>query len=276
MGSVICLIVVAIIAEVVLIKFFAEGGKQLEKYNSLNSKVDVGNAEMLVSKLENLSGAGIKKIECQENTVILKCKGTKYLINVVNGIASVEYDKSGCRVKLSKVGRILRVFKFSKAVKRAIVINTIMDNISGNAGFESEKEYSKVKKLKNMLFGLLLAVIVLTLIVMFSLTGDKYSEAIDRVKNQEYDSGVTYGEIIDSYVLNPEWEAFNEVEKQQPTVEVNGINSNNDKVCIQFVGELGMGFNGVENQDFKIFYFDVNGESVDPNQAIQLIYESMK
>ena len=47
-------------------------------------------------------------------------------VNVEDGKVSVEYDKAGCGIKFSRIGRILRVFKFYKAANKAIEINAVI------------------------------------------------------------------------------------------------------------------------------------------------------
>jgi sulfur carrier protein ThiS len=113
--------------------------------------------------------------------------------------------------------------------------------------------------------------IVCLIIGISGMTGNMQEEAIDNVKAMVFYEGVTYEELLNTYIVNPEWTAFNS-ENDIVIVEMNGTSIENDQVCIQFSGEMGMGFNGVGQQDFKLRYFDINGESLDPVGAMEYIY----
>jgi hypothetical protein len=118
----------------------------------------------------------------------------------------------------------------------------------------------------------LAAMLLCLFIGIVNMTGDVYGEAITKVKNTEYSNGVTYGTIINGYLKEPEWKAFNS-DTDTAIVEVNGTSIADENICIQFAGTAGMGFNGVSNQTFYIRYFEADGESLDQDAAMEYIYE---
>ena len=74
---------------------------------------------------------GISGVNFDGNAVSIMCDNNIYPVNFNDGVVSVEYDRSGCGIKISAIGRILKVFKFSIAVNKAVLINRVMDRISG-------------------------------------------------------------------------------------------------------------------------------------------------
>ena len=102
--------------------------------------------------------------------------------------------------------------------------------------------------------------------------GTYKDKAIQNVRSSLYNETTTYDEIIDAYLINPDWTAFNS-DKDAPVVEVNGISVEKEDICIQFIGELGLGFHLVEKQQFRLRYFEVDGKSVDAEEAMEYIYQ---
>ena len=103
--------------------------------------------------------------------------------------------------------------------------------------------------------------------------GGTYKDrAIQNVRSSLYNENTTYDKIVDAYLINPDWTAFNS-DKDAPVVEVNGVSIEKEDICIQFIGELGLGFHLVEKQDFSLHYFEVDGQSVDAEAAMDYIFE---
>ena len=103
-----------------------------------------------------------------------------------------------------------------------------------------------------------------------SFLGSKYDAAIEDAKTMTYYNNITYGELIDEYVRDAEWTAFNS-ESDMAVVEVHGTSVDGDKVCIQFWGESGM---GLSYRTLTLEYFEVDGVSMDPNWMMEYIYLS--
>ncbi len=272
MGFLLLAFVLVIVAEVFLIKFYYDGEKQLAKYDKEHSTVSVTSVEELVAKMRAIPNAGINQVDCDGNKVNLTCQSGKYIVNVENGIAAVEYDRCGCGLKLSSLSRILQLFKFTKAVNKAVEINTVMDGLSGKNNAEEEKEYKKVKADRNGLGISVLVMFVCLVIGLCSFFGGVEDAAVENVKAMEFYEGITYGELISGYIENPEWTVFN-TETDTPIVEVNGTSVEEEEIRIQFSGEMGMGLNGVENQSFRLRYFGIDGESYDAEEVMWYVYE---
>lgn len=150
-----------------------------------------------------------------------------------------------------------------------------MDCVSGKSIEENKKEYVKVKNNIKTINILEILGVIFLIIGMCNMTGNISGEAIDNVKTTEFSTGVTYEDLISGYIQTPEWDAFNS-DKDRVVVEVNGISVENEKICIQFAGDPGMGFSHVNLQKFKLVYFEVDGESLDPDAAMEYIYEYLK
>lgn len=264
-------IVLVVILEIFMLKLYKDGGCQLEKYDKTNTVILSDSVDEFISKIKAVAGPEITQINSNGNKVELVYKNNAYEINVEDGKAAVEYDKAGCGIKLSRIGRVLRVFKFYKAANKAIEINAVMDCLAGKDKSEETQAYKKVKTDKNALVVFAITMIVCLFIGISGMTGNMQEEAIDNVKATVFYESVTYEELLNTYIVNPEWTAFNS-ENDIVIVEMNGTSIENDQVCIQFSGEMGMGFNGVGQQDFKLRYFDINGESLDPVGAMEYIY----
>ena len=273
MGIIIVAILLAVVAEIMLIKLYGRGALQFKKYDKANSDVLSENADEFVSKLRMISDLNINKVSCDGNKVNIVYKNNKYNIKIENGIASVEYDTAGCfAIKLSQIKKILKIFKFSKAIKKATIINSVMDRMSGKDAKSSEKEYKKINKQRQVLNITILAMVSCLVIGVFAMSNDMKDEMIDKVKSMEYSSGMTYGDIIDKYIKDADWE--NGVsEDDTALVEIKGVSIKNEKIHIQFIGELGMGMHNIKGQKFKLYYFEVDGESLDPDMAFAGMYE---
>lgn len=263
MGLIIVGFIIAVISEVFLIKFYNGGDKILSKYDAKHSDVLYsGSPEEFVNLVRSIPNTGISGVNFDGNAVSLMCDNTIYPVNFNNGVVSIEYDRAGCGLKISAIGKILKVFKVSKAVNKAVLINRVMDRISGKDSVQCESEYNKLRSGKKgfVISGCL--AIVLMIIGACSLVSVTYDEAIDRVKSTEYSSDYTYGKLVEKYIKEPEWKAF-ESDKDTAVVEVNGTSIEGEKICIQFTGESGVGFSSVDTQEFKPYYFSVDGESID-------------
>lgn len=88
----------------------------------------------------------------------------------------------------------------------------------------------------------------------------------------EYHENTTYGNLIDKYIPNAEWTAFNYLDTDTAVVEINGTSIADEVICIQFCGEGGMGFNNVNIQQFTPYYFEIDGEPYDYDAAFAYIY----
>jgi hypothetical protein len=272
MGLIFVALVIGVITEIFILKLYKDGEKQLSKYDKSHSAVRMSSSEELASVINRLPNSNANNIEVQGNDVKLKLKNNKYTLNVEEGIASVKYDLAGTKLKFSKFGRIAKPFIFSKSAKKAVAINSLFDKLMGKKDSNDEKEYKKVKNDSNMMWISLVVALICLFIGIANLKGDIYGEAITKVKNSEYYNGVTYGTIINGYLEAPEWKAFNS-DADTAIVEVNGTSIANEKICIQFAGTAGMGFNGVSNQTFYVRYFEADGESLDRDAAMEFIYE---
>jgi len=272
MGFLILAIVVVFIGEGFWIKLKIDGKKQLEKYDKNYSNVHADSAEELVFKIKNLQNADVSDVGYHDNKVSLKCQRNRYILNLEGGVVFIEYDRAGCKLMLSRIGKILNLFRFSKSVKKAAIINSVMDHLADKEIADGSKEYRKVKTERMGLLMSIIIIIISTIMGAFSLIGSKYDEAIENVKSTKYNSEITYGQMIDRYMISSEWKAFNS-DANQPIVEVNGTSVEDEKICIQFTGELGAGLDMVSDQDFNVGYFEVDGKAINSDLAMEFIYE---
>lgn len=244
--------------------------KQFKMYDREHSDVSVTSAEDFVSKVNATPNLEVSNIKCNGNLVNLVYQKNEYVINIENGVAFIKYDTTGCGIKLSKMGRILKMFKVSKAAKKATLINFVMDCISGKNDSEHIKEYKKIQNDTKALYISLISMLLCLIIGVISCVGDTFDKAISKVKATEFVAGVTYEEVIDGYLETSEWTAFNS-DTSTAVVEIKGVSIEDEIICIQFLGNFGMGF--TDGQDFTLNYFEVNGESLDPIAAMEYIYE---
>lgn len=137
----------------------------------------------------------------------------------------------------------------------------------------ANEKINKKMSIANKIFsiaGTLLIVIIV--VILIKIIGNKDDKQIDYVKNTEYSNGYTYGELIDNYIVSPEWTTFGATNNNQPTgiVEVVGESTEKEDIVIQFMGPNGLGRYFI-GQDFKVSYFEVDGNSVDPDQAMEVL-----
>ena len=267
MGYLFLAFLLVIVGEIFLIKLYGNGGEQLEKYDKEHSDIEVSNFEEFVSKLKAVKGLNVNKVDSNAGISTITFQGNKHKMNVENGKVSVEYDMAGCQLRISSIGRILKAFKFGKTVKRAVLINSALDSITGRTTDENTKQYKKVSNSRVILNVSIIAIIVFCIMGISSFSGGIHEEAIEKVKATEFYAGYTYGDVVERYVYEPEWSAFNS-DTDVAIVEMNGTSIENETICIQFSGELGMGFNSVGIQDFKVRYFELDGESLNPESAM--------
>jgi hypothetical protein len=274
MGFIFAAIVIAVIAEIFILKLYKDGGRQLSKYDKDHSVVRMSNSDELSSVISGLSNSGAENIEVQGNDVKLNLKKNKYTINVENGIASVKYDMSGTEVKFSAIGRILKPFRYSKSAKKAVIINSLFDEILGKKDSNDKKEYNKVKKDSTLIWISLVAMLICFVIGISNMTVNGLSEeAITKVKNTEYFNDVTYETLINDFIEEPEWEALISNDDNTAVIEVSGTSVTNEQLRIQFLGSSGMGYDDISKQAFYLCYFEADGVSVDPETAMEFIYE---
>ncbi len=259
-------------AEIFLIKFYYDGEKLFKKYDKDHSNVQCVNVEEFVSRIKAFTEWDTSKVECNGNKVNLVYQKNKYVINIEDGIAAVEYDRRGCGIKISGIGRIFKIFRFHKAIKKAAAINNVMDSLAGKNTEEGTKGYKKIKNDWTMLGILFFAMIAFYLIGMFNIIKNIHEEGIERVKNIEFLNGITYGELVHGYIREPEWTAFNS-DKDVAIIEVNGKSVEGEEICIQFGAEGREGFNLISSQNFRPIYFEADGESLDTDAAFLYLYE---
>jgi len=246
------------------------GRKQLIKYDKEHSDVACADAEELASKINLLDG--VENLEIVDGKISFDCKKNTFSIAVENGIAYVEYDTSGCEIKFSKMGRFLGDFKLADSAKKATMVNSIMDSVSGKDVKEQKKAYAKIINGVKAMKIIAVAMFVCLAIGILGVFNGTKNVAVENVKNTQFEMGLTYGELLDNYLPDAKWTYFIS-ENDTPIVEVNGISIEGESVCVQFEGELGMGGTNLEQQDFDLGYMDADGEPVDAYSAFAYIYE---
>lgn len=277
-GKIMFLLFVALVFAVIGIVFtdkvYYYGLKQFRKYDMENSCLTFDSIDDLISKIKMFPDVDIISIDKDSNTVTIRLKRNKYCIVVENNIAYVEYNNP-YSIKFSRIGRIIRTLKVNKAVKKAVLINKLLDKVADNYTSNDQKSYKKCLNSSRWMTISVIMMIVCLVLGCFSMLGNLEQDAIDNVKSTHYNERITYDQIIDRYLINAEWEAFNS-DRDMVVVEVNGMSVENEMICIQFSGEAGLGFNGVDHQEFELHYFAVDGESIDPNAAMEYILDYLK
>ena len=268
----ICLAVIfLVVGEIFLLIMYRYGGKQFTKYDKDNSGLSYESMEDFVSRVKGISGVEARYKDGSDNGIELIYKKNKYVLGYENNKIFVDYVASKCTTNVFWLSGTFRAFSFSKVVKKAYLINSVLENIS-EKDVLCTREY---KKFKNCVMGTIVSVIImiaLALIGVFSFFSGTKDEAISNVKEIEFNNDMTYGEIIEGYIANPEWTAFNS-ENDTVVVEVTGKSVEMQQICIQFLGEAGMGFGEVDKQEFDLAYFEVGGKSVEPELAMEYIAE---
>ncbi len=267
MEALLIAIVLGIIGELLWFKFSRAGQKQFTKYDKEHSNITVLNTEEVVSKLNQVSNLGISDIRSEENQVSFACKNNCYTIYIEDGKAYTEYDMSGFGVRLSTLGKITKKIKFWKSAHKAILINMVMDTFQNNC-LPTKKEYEKTTFFAKTSVIAFVAFLLFLVIGFFTVIGSISNNSISNVQKMEFYDNVTYEELIDSYISDAEWTAFN-TDNDVAVVEVNGMSIEGENICIQFWGSMGMGFS---DESLELAYFEVDGTSIDPNEAMEYIY----
>ena len=257
-----------IVGEIFLILLYLNGGKQFLKCNKENSKLSFSTLEDFVSSIKSIPGIEVHNVDDANNKVELVYKRQKYVMLFENDKAFIEYDTAGCGARVSVIGRTFKMLAFCKAVKKAYIINNVF-------GIDSDKDFTKFKVCKAGMFGSVVAMLICAVVGVVSLLSGVKDGAINNVKESVYRDDMTYGYIIEGYIKDPEWKAFNN-DNGVAVVEVNGTSVEKQSICIQFMGEGGMGFNDVDTQEFKLYYFGVDGKSVEPESSMAYIAEMVE
>ena len=273
MGFIFAAIIVGIIVFVVQFRMKIQCIKYFWKYDKDRSPIFANSLEEFLSQLNAVTQFDIGEIECLENEVTFTYQFDKYIVKCEEGKAYIDYAASNCEVNPLKFCRLFRGHLFKLTMQRAISVNSIMDHIARQNPLVGAGEYSRIKAERIVTKILILIAVVLLGVGVYFLVGDKHDEAIQHVKTSMYKDGRTYEEVIRSYIHDAEWTAFISGEKNDlAVVEVNGISVNNEKICIQFLGESGLGFDHADTQTFTVSYFEVDGTSCAPDSSMELIY----
>lgn len=259
MGWILFAIVLGIASEVLWFNFFRKGSKQFSKYDKDHSTVTVTNADEVVSKLKKNVNLGISGIQSEENQVNFLCQNNHCAINIENGTAYVEYDI------WALLGR--KRLRFWKSARKAMQMNAIMDTLR-NEDLSDQKTYDKIKLYAKAYVASFVAFLIFLVVGFCSFTGSMYDDAIADAKMLEYRKGVTYDELIEEYVKDAEWTAFN-TEKDMAVVEVNGTSVEGEKVCIQFWGDLGM---GLDYRTLTLECVELDDVPMVPDDIMEYIY----
>ena len=259
MGWILFAIILGIVSEVLWFNFFRKGSKQFSKYDKDHSSIIVTNADDIVSKLKRNVNLEISGIQSEENQINFLCQNNNYTINIENGTAYVEYDV------WALLGR--KRLRFWKSARKAMQINAIMDTLRSD-DLPEAKVYDKIKLYAKAYVASFVAFLIFLVIGVCSFGGATYDNAITEAKALEYSFGVTYGEIIDGYVKNAEWTAFNS-DDDTAVVEVCGTSVEGEQIRIQFWGNPGMGFS---YSSIRLAYVEADGEELDVDVAIACMY----
>ena len=267
MGFLLFAIVLAVVGELLWFKFYRDGKKNFTKYDKEHSNIIVLNQEDVVSKLIKKSNLGIGNIVSEQNQIRFICQKNDYTINIENGIAYVDYDMSGCEVRVSLIGKLTKRFKFWKSAHKAMLLNMIMDTLQ-NDSFAEQKSYQKTKIYAKSSVVALVSFLIFLVIGCCSFIGSVSNEAVVDAQTMEFCDGVTYGELIDIYLEDAEWSAFNG-ERDIAVVEVIGTSVEGEDVCIQFWGDMGM---GLSYRSLTLEFCEVDGVSLEPDTVMEYIY----
>ena len=267
MGFLLFAIVLGIVGELLWFKFYRDGKKNFTKYNKENSKVVVLNTEELVSKLEKNSNLGINNIVSEQNQVRFMCQKNDYIISIENGTAYVDYDMSGCEVRVSLIGKLTKRFKFWKSAHKAMFVNMIMDTLQNDSSAE-QKPYQKTKIYAKAAAVGFVAFLIFLVIGVCSLVGSASNTAVSDAKAMEFRNGVTYEELVEIYLKDAEWSVFNG-EGDIAVVEVTGTSVEGEDICIQFWGDMGM---GLSYRSLTLEFCEVDGVSLEPDAVMEYIY----
>lgn len=272
MAFIIFAFIFGIIGSIISMRSDSKAYKQILKYDKEHSDIACADLNELAEKIKSVNCADIEQVRNVEDKIIVDCKKNSYSLRVENGVAYVEYDKNGCSLKISPLGRFIRIFRVAIAGRKAIVINSIMDCVAGKDAKLFEKEYKTVHNGLPSIIVFMIAMLVCVIIGCVLLLGEQNDKVVEKVKGTEYYSGVTYGELLDGYLLEQEWTSFT-TDGDRACVEVDGVGLGGEAIEIQFLGELGYGFSNIENRNFEIYYAGIDGEAYDPDFVMDMIYE---
>ena len=267
MGSLFLAIVLALVSGLLWLKFRHDAKKNFLMYDKEHSDIFVNNVEEFVSKLNQKLSFGISNIVSESNRVCFMCQKNDYIINIENGTAYVDYNMSGCKVGVAPFGGLTEQHKFWKSARKAMLINTILDTFKNDYLIE-KKTYQKTKTYAKSAIIAFVASLIFIVIGLCSFTGSVHNDAVSDAKSIEFCDGVTYEKLIDAYLIDPKWSAFNG-NNDIAVVEVTGISVEGEDICIQFRGDMGMGF---DYRDLSLNYFEADGITYDPDSVMEYIY----
>ena len=267
MGLILLAIALGIISELFWFLFYRNGKKNFTKYDKEHSKVAVSNVEEIISKLNQKQNLGISNIVSEVNQISFIGKKSNYTINIENGMAYVDYDTSGCEVRVSLISKLIKRFNFWKSANKAMFINIIMDMLA-NDGSANTKEYEKTKFIGKSAVIAFASFLIFLVIGCFSFAGSVSNEAVSDAQKMEFRAEVTYEELVDSYIKDAEWTAFNG-EGDIAVVEVTGTSVEGEDVCIQFWGDMGM---GLSYKSLTLKFCEIDGVSLEPDVVMEYVY----
>ena len=267
MGLLLFAIILGIIGEICWFKFNRDSLKHFSKYDKEHSNITVASVDEIASKLNQNSSLGISNIVSEQNSVSFTCENNNCIITVENGTAYVNYDMSGCEVRVSLIGKLTKRFAFWKSAHKAILINTIMDALQNNTSAD-KSTYQTTKICAKAAVIAFVSFLIFLVIGFCSLLDGVSNEAVTDAQTMEFYDAVTYEEVIDSFLKDAEWSAFN-AENDIAVVEVNGTSVDGEKVRIQFWGDAGM---GLSYRSLTLEIFEVDGISLDPDLTMEYIY----
>ena len=267
MGVLLFAVILGVVGELLWFKFYRTSQNQFTKYDKEHSTVAILDAAEIVTTLNKHASLGISDIKLEENQVSFTYKKDYHTIHIEDGKAYAEYDMFGFGVRLSFIGKITKKFKFWKCVHKAMHINVIMDTFQNNS-LPTQKEYEKTKIFAKASVIAYAAFLIFLVIGFFTAIKSISNSAVSDVQKMEFYNDITYEELIDSYVKDAEWTAFN-TDNDVAVVEVSGISIEGENICIQFWGSMGMGFS---DESLELAYFEVNGVSINPIKAMESIY----
>ncbi len=279
--AVLLLVITVVIGEIALFKAVNFIGLIHEKYGN-GLATELSSTEELKNKILETNSNIIKdaKVNSSDKVAVFGKYGT-YLFYLENGFVKSNLDKF--RFRVGPISRIIGWFKILSKVKIANEINTIFDNISGNAGASADNENSIKTITKKINFANILIVVTI-LAFIFSVTSapNNNSElssnnvyvATIQATNLE-DSEYTYKEVLNDFFSNPTWKHFTS-EDGNDVVEFTGgctYGEDNVKVTVQYL---------ITNEtdstlEWKVNYFDIDGEPQDEtifNEMITTAIES--
>ena len=246
--------------------------------------VDLGvsNNEELFQIIQGMRSETVLKIWIDDENVKIQGKRGVHDFFVDNNLVKIRVPLALLNVYRS-VLRSIKQMRIHGQSRKLAEANSIMDEMirwSGRKGLQHEVSYDTAGRGGKILFPSFPSIIIGGVLLCLSILLGFNEECIGYIKDKEplKDSNVTYGEVFDYCLDNPEWEFYHS-DQDKFIVEVTGKSMVDDSgmVDVQFAfGDVSKQGEITSSTPYNLAYMSCDGETLPSDDAIAKIYDFAK